>query len=116
MSVERLALETYRRALGVTPAPRPDEEGQRIVLQLAITVAHQDGAFSLRSVSRGAGSPQELVLTQSLGLTYARAATVCDVTVAEIRTRVARARKHPIAHPDPLRTHRGPGPGRARPS
>ncbi|NWJ72660.1 hypothetical protein HX744_19430 [Pseudonocardia sp. ICBG1122] len=127
MSVERPALETYRVALGVTPAPRPDEEGQLVVLQLAITVAEQDGAFGLRSLSRGAGSPQELVvtlprelriafvLTQSLGLTYAQAATVCDVTAAEIRTRVAQAREHLLAHADPLRTHRGTGPGRTRP-
>lgn len=127
MSVERPALETYRLALGVTPALRAEEDAELVVLQVAITVAEQDGAFGLRSVSRGGGSPQDLVmtlprdlriafvLTQSLGLTYARAATVCDVTAAEIRTRVARARERLLAHTDPLRTHPGPGPGRTRP-
>lgn len=127
-SVEGLARETYRRALDTAPFPCPDENGRLVVLRLALATAEQSGAFGLRLVPAGDGSPHALVttlprdlrlafvLTQTLRLTYARAGKVCDVPASEIRTRVARARERLLALTDTRWAHRDPGTGPARPS
>lgn len=53
------------------------------------------GAVDVADLLRGLGDDQRtaMILTQVLGLAYDEAATVCDVPIGTIRSRVARARQ-----------------------
>lgn len=67
---------------------------------VAVDVPDDSGALVLRSLV-GELAPdrrEAFVLTQVLGMSYAEAATTCDVPIGTIRSRVARARAHLVGH------------------
>lgn len=94
LSIARRVVADHIRAIRVRPRHANVSDWQEVVESNQPTSAKFENEILLGELIKGLDEDRReaFVLTQTLGLSYAEAADVCDCPVGTIRSRVARAR------------------------